>query len=644
MARHSYLIILPLIFLVACSESSQTEVPNAADHADQISSVDKQALAIEQEKLDEPLQDQNDEFNEFKENFLDKTWQFNPSYGVYVGYYKYDDQLRIPNGEQRALRRVFLATELQALKQFDATLLSAGNAMDLAILEGQIRSQLWHIDVFRSYEWNPASYNPAGSFGVILNTDYKPLDDRLLAISKRLASVPEYYQAAMSNIKTPTLEYLSLAVQQSTGALNMYAKLIPEKADSSTLDEVQKAALSANLAAASSAVQGYIDWLNAKSAELEESGEARPFRIGAELYEQKFSYDIQSSYSAEELYNIALKAKDKLHAEMISITEALWPKYFEDQVIPEDKLVAVKQLIDHLSKKHVAREEFVDEIRRQMPIIQAFMDDNQLLDSDPSRPLVVRLTPEYQRGFAGASVNAPGPYDATANTYYNVSPLDDYTEEQAESYLREYNHWILQILNIHEATPGHYTQLMHANKSPSKIKSIFGNGAMIEGWAVYSERMMLEAGYGDNEPEMWLMYSKWNMRVVVNTILDYSVHVLGMEREEALDLLMNQAFQEQTEAEGKWRRVTISQVQLTSYFTGYSEIYGFREELKARMGEAFDLRDFHNKFLSYGSAPVPVIRAAMLADMSAELSTASYLPADSTSTPTSAETIESESE
>ena len=163
---------------------------------------------------------------------------------------------------------------------------------------------------------------------------------------------------------------------------------------------------------------------------------------------------------------------------------------------------------------------------------------------------------------------------------------------------------------------------------------------MIEGWAVYSERMMLEAGYGDNEPEMWLMYSKWNMRVVVNTILDYSVHVLGMERDEALDLLMNQAFQERTEAEGKWRRVTISQVQLTSYFTGYSEIYRFREDLKAQMGEAFNLRDFHNKFLSYGSAPVPVIRAAMLADMSAEISVEPNLAID----PAPTESIELETE
>uniref|UniRef100_UPI003F690D35 DUF885 domain-containing protein n=1 Tax=Neptunicella sp. TaxID=2125986 RepID=UPI003F690D35 len=342
---------------------------------------------------------------------------------------------------------------------------------------------------------------------------------------------------------------------------------------------------------------------------------AKDFRIGEALYEQKFKYDIVSDYTAKELYHKAIEAKQKLHQEMIGITEQLWPKYFPDTEMPAIKLQAVKQLIDHLSINHVKREDFVDEIRRQMPIIEQYIIEHDLLDMDPSRPLVVRETPEYQRGVAGASVNAPGPYDATANTYYNVTPLDDYTDEQAESYLREYNHWILQILNIHEALPGHYTQLVHANKSPSKIKSIFGNGAMIEGWAVYSEKMMLESGYGNNEPEMWLMYDKWNLRVVVNTILDYSVQVLGMSKEEALDLLVNEAFQQQTEAEGKWRRATLSQVQLTSYFNGFAEIYAFREELKQKMGDKFDLKTFHNKFLSYGNAPVPVIRKLMLAEL-----------------------------
>ncbi|GGZ23732.1 uncharacterized protein DUF885 [Shewanella chilikensis] len=206
---------------------------------------------------------------------------------------------------------------------------------------------------------------------------------------------------------------------------------------------------------------------------------------------------------------------------------------------------------------------------------------------------------------------APGPYEKGGNTYYNVTPLDGMTDEQAESYLREYNHWILQVLNIHEAIPGHYTQLVYSNESPSLVKSLFGNGAMVEGWAVYAERMMLEQGYGNFEPEMWLMYYKWNLRVICNTILDYSIQVKGMTEEQAIKLMTDEAFQQQAEAEGKWRRATLSQVQLTSYYAGYREIYDLREELKQQQGKAFDLKTFHENFLSYGSAPVKYISQLM---------------------------------
>ena len=152
-------------------------------------------------------------------------------------------------------------------------------------------------------------------------------------------------------------------------------------------------------------------------------------------------------------------------------------------------------------------DDFLPEIRRQIPLLQDWVISHKLLTMDPKRPLQVRATPIYQRGVAGASVDAPGPYRPQDRTFYNVTPLDGETPEQAESSLSEYNHWILQILNIHEAIPGHYAQLVHANKSPSIVKSVFGNGAMVEGWAVYGERMMLESGYGGNTPEMWLMYS-----------------------------------------------------------------------------------------------------------------------------------------
>ena len=556
----------------------------------------------------------NQSFDQFKNDLIEEFWKLNPSYALYVGYYKYDDQLVIPNESANKATLEFSQEKLAALREYDVNQLNSNNAGDYYIIENQLESSIWYINEYKGGEWNPSRYNVAGAFGLILNTDYKSLDERLRTISTRLNNVPAYYQTAIQNIKVPTLEHTDLAIQQNKGALGVFEKSIPDKMAESSLTEDEKAELKLKLSSATTAINGYINWLESKRKSLVD-GAAKDFRIGKALYEKKFKLDIVSEYSAKELYDRAVQSKQELHAEMIKITHQLWQKYFKDTEIPKDDLAAVKMMIDHLSVKHVTRDQFVNEVKRQIPLIEAFIKEHDLVDMDPSRPLVVRETPEYQRGFAGASVNAPGPYDATANTYYNVTPLDHYTEEQAESYLREYNHWILQILNIHEAVPGHYVQLVHANKSPSLIKSIFGNGAMIEGWAVYSERMMLEAGYANNEPEMWLMYSKWNLRVVMNTILDYSIQVLGIDQQQGLDLLMNQAFQERTEAEGKWRRATLSQVQLTSYFNGYAEIYEFREEVKKKLGDRFNLKEFHNEFLSYGNAPVPIIKRLMRAKL-----------------------------
>ena len=599
-----YLIIL--IFLVCTLGardvySKQKSISSA--------SLSQASLSTESLKVD-----QNIEFEQFKDRFLTQFWSFSPAWATYVGYYLHDDTLIVPDSSSREKEKEFINRVLIELTEFDKNTLSANNATDFVLIQNQLESSLWYMDYFKAYEWNPAQYNVANIFGLIINTNYKPLDERLLVVSRRLENVPAYYQAAKETIDNPTAEHTRLAIEQNQGALSVFEEIIPNKITESSLTSEQQKKLNSNLSAASNAINGYISWLKALEVSFNQKT-ARSFRIGKDLYEIKFGHDIVSNYSAYELYRKALIEKQRLHTNMYEITVKFWPKYLTEQQIPKNQLLAIKMMIDHLAQKHIDRESFVDEIRRQMPIIQKFMDDNELLDSDPTRPLVVRETPEYQRGIAGASVDAPGPYDSTANTYYNVTPLDDYTPEQAESYLREYNHWILQVLNIHEAIPGHYTQLVHANKSASKIKSIFGNGAMIEGWAVYSERMMLEQGYGNNEPEMWLMYNKWNLRVVINTILDYSVQVLDMSRETALDLLLNEGFQEQTEADGKWRRATLSQVQLTSYFNGYAEIYAFREELKTKMGEKFNLKEFHNKFLSFGNAPVPVIRKLMLDEL-----------------------------
>lgn len=555
---------------------------------------------------------QDNEFETYKTHFIEELWETSPGWASYAGLHEYDSIISIPNEKNRQ-KSTDIYKALQAeLTAFNVANLNTSNITDYYLIKNQLDSGLWYDNEFNSGEWNPANYGIAGIVSRILNGRYDVLDVRLRSILARLKHSKAYYEQARQNIKTPTLEHTILAIGQSKGGLQSFGQNLVDSVQVSTLADDEKALFMARIEESKTAITDYIDFLESKKQELETPGTAKSFRIGKAMFTKKFELDINSDYTAEEIYNKAVKRKEELHQQMITITDSLWNSYLASTPKPEDKLQMVNALITEISKKHVGRDEFIPEIKRQLPELVAFVNEKDLLTQNPDKPLVVRETPLYMRGSgAGASVSAPGPYDKDANTYYNVTPLDDYTDEQAESYLREYNHYVLQVLNIHEAIPGHYTQLVYANESPSLIKSLLGNGAMIEGWAVYTELMMLEEGY-ENSPEMWLMFSKWHLRAVCNTILDYSVHALDMSKEDAMDLLVYQAFQEQAEADNKWRRATLSQVQLCSYFTGFTEIYDLRSEIKSKQGDQFSLKKFHEEFLSYGSSPVRYIRKLML--------------------------------
>ena len=548
-------------------------------------------------------------FEKFKGDFVNQLWKLNPTSALYAGYHNYDSILIIPDANYREYCDKQYDSILYDLGDIEIGLLSPQNKTDYWMIQDYLKAGIWYDTAFKSFEWNPANYNVAGEFAEILNGRYAPLNDRLTMFDKRLKNVVAYYEAAKKELKNPTIEHTDLAILQHEGSVEeVFGKNLQDSVKASTLDETTKAHLLAYTDTAKKAMLAYAGYLKTmrKSMTPENS---RSFRIGKELYDTKFKYDIASSYTAEEIYNKAVKRKAELHHEMAELSRQLWSKYFPKEAMPTDSLQLIRKMIDKLSLVHVNRDSFLESIQAQIPALIKFIKEKDLIYIDPSKPLVVRKTPAYMEGGgAGASISAPGPYDKGGNTYYNVSPLTGYSPEQAESYLREYNQYILQILNIHEAIPGHYTQLVYSNNSPSIIKSIMGNGAMVEGWAVYTERMMLENGYGNNEPEMWLMYYKWHLRSVCNTILDYSVHVKNMSEQDAMKLLVDGAFQQTAEAQGKWKRVRLTQVQLTSYYTGFTEIYELRESMKSK---DFNLKKFHEQFLSYGSAPVKYIRDLM---------------------------------
>ena len=555
------------------------------------------------------IADMNPKFDKYKANFIEELWKVYPGWASSQGYHKYDSVLVVPNDAERTKELAFSTANLDSLSTYDLARLSDNNKTDYYMIENQLKSAQWVINEEKAYQWDPAQYNISESFADILNGNCDSLDVRLRNFNLKMANIPAYYEAAKKNIKNPTLEHTQLAIDQNLGGISVFEKDFHEALNKVHFGENEKQMMEANARESVKAIKDYTTWLKNMKNET-----PRSFRLGKELYAKKFEFDIQSGYTVDQIYEKALAHKNELHEKMFDLANQLWAKYMGNEPKPTDKLLLTKQVIDKISLKHVQADSFQTAIEQVLPKLIDFIKKKDLIYIDPSKPLVVRKEPGYMAGVAGASISAPGPYDKNGNTYYNVGSLSGWDKEKAESYLREYNYYVLQILCMHEAIPGHYTQLVYSNQSPSLIKSLFGNSAMIEGWAVYSERMMLENGY-DDSPEMWLMYYKWNLRSTCNTILDYSVHTKNMSKEEAMNLLMNEAFQQKTEAEGKWKRVSLTQVQLCCYFTGFTEIYDFREELKKQMGDKFNLKKFHEKFLSYGSAPVKFIKELMLAEM-----------------------------
>ncbi|WP_444894653.1 DUF885 domain-containing protein [Microbulbifer sp. TRSA001] len=565
--------------------------------------------------LEEMRSETNLAFEQLCHQFIHGLWSLFPSWALSEGYYEAAKELQVPDKSYRKFVLDFAQIYERKFAALDKSQLNINSRSNLALIENFLQRLQWQYTRFKSYQWDPSIYNVSHSFALILNTDYAPLLKRLHTVSSRMRQVPEYYQAAKAAIYKPAAPQLELAIQQSTGSLEVFGEELEKTVKESQMPADAKEIFLRRMHDSRLAIQGYIDFLQNLQKKLTKSGKFRDFRIGEKLYEEKFQFDINIGMTAAELYQRAIIEKQVTHDEMTKLADQLWPKYFPSDSPPDEPLVKIEKLLNRLSLSHATKETFKKKIEQQIPELAEFVTEKNLLSLDKEKPLVVRTTPAYMQGFAVASINAPGPYHKNANTYYNVMPIETYSDQRAESLLREYNDYILQILNIHEAIPGHYTQLVYANQSPSILKTILGNTAMIEGWAVYAERMMLDAGYGNFSPELWLMYYKWNLRTITNTILDYEVQVKGINQAEAMKLMVRDAFQQQAEAEGKWRRATLSQVQLTSYFAGFTDILALREEIKKKMGNNFNLKGFHEMFLSYGSAPIPIIRELMLADL-----------------------------
>ena len=235
----------------------------------------------------------------------------------------------------------------------------------------------------------------------------------------------------------------------------------------------------------------------------------------------------------------------------------------------------------------------------------------------PTAPVQIVLMPKFNQGNSVAYDDPPGALEKSQANFYTISPIpDDWTDKQATSFLTEYNLYMIHDLSIHEAMPGHFLQLDHANSNDDPLRAVLQSGPFIEGWAVYGEGMMAEQGYlGGDATEDGKLFKltmlKMRLRSITNTLLDISIQTEGMTRDQAMELMLTGAFQQEREAAGKWLRAQLSSVQLLSYFTGFEEHMALREEARQRWGDAFTLRRYNDEVLAHGSPPVKYVRALM---------------------------------
>ena len=333
------------------------------------------------------------------------------------------------------------------------------------------------------------------------------------------------------------------------------------------------------------------------------------WRIGKEAFAKKVDLELDAGVTADEVLKLAEAEEIRVQAEMYAVAKQLWHKQFPGEALPPDdasgRRDTVARVLDKLGDDHGKPEDIVNDAKKTVAQIKDFITAKKILTlPDPDRCQIIEM-PEFQRGFSAAYLNPAPPLDAKANSLYAVSPPPaDWPESRRLAFQKEYNRAMLQILTIHEAYPGHYVQLEYGNRHPSLIRKVFYSGVFAEGWAVYTEQMMLDQGYGNGDLSLRLHQLKFYIRAVLNAILDHKMHCSNMTDEEGLRLLIDRGFQTEGEAVGKIQRAKQSSTQLSTYFVGRTAFYRLRQKVQREMGEKFDLGKYHEAALSHGTLPV----------------------------------------
>jgi uncharacterized protein (DUF885 family) len=536
--------------------------------------------------------------------YLDETFRAQPVMATHLGDHRFDDRIDDLSPEARDAN---VARDRKALddlpRRVDYDKLTRDGQIDFEILRHHLTREVWLAENFRPFETDPRVYGDylTESIYLLLTQSSLPKAENLKNALARMSAIPRVADVAKATIKDPARVKVETAIRQTQGAIGFYTDDLFLLADAPT----REGELGEKAAAIVTALKDYLGFLKEKVLPRAE-GE---WRIGPEKFARKLDLELDSGLSADEVLREAESEAARVEREMAVIARQLWGTTCPGEPVPPDdepgRRAMTRRVLDELAKDHSAPQSLVADVRSTVGEIKGFIRDNKILTlPDPDHCRVVEM-PEFMRGNSVAYLNPAPPLDARGSSEYAISPPPgDWSAARVESYLREYDRSMLQILTIHEGYPGHYVQLEYSNRCPSLVRKVLASGTFAEGWAVYTEQMMLDQGYGRGDLGLRLHQLKFYLRAVVNAILDRKMHTAGMTDDQAMDLLMNRAFQTEGEAVGKVIRSKQSSCQLSTYFVGRTAFYRLRRKVQREMGHKFRLGPYHEAVLAHGTLPV----------------------------------------
>ena len=554
------------------------------------------------------------QFAALGERYIASLTRLSPVEATGLGEHRYDDKLPDISAAGRALREGEWRALLGELARIDRAGLSRDNQVDLALLDNELRYKLWTNDRMESWAWDATGYNDEAGSSLyrLAARDFAPWPVRLRSATARMEALPGYLAEVRRQLvpaRVPQVWAETLA-KQNGGIVEIVRDMLLPHAGA--LAGAERARFDAAFTGLETAVAEHQRWIDATLVP-QARGE---FRLGAERYDEKMRFALQSALTRPELKARAEAAKAEARAEMYEIARDLLGTPLPDRPSADQQQTAIEAALALSYAQRPSRERLEERARETLAEATAFVREKGFIRM-PDGPVKIITMPKFQQGFAVAYDDAPGALERQLDNFYAVSPIPaEWSEAQATSFLSEYNDYMIHDLSVHEAMPGHYLQLDHANRHPSVLRAVLQSGPFIEGWAVYAERLMAEHGYLGAETRAGKLYRltvlKMRLRSITNTLLDIGIHTEGLTREAAMTLMMQGAFQQEREAAGKWTRANLSSVQLLSYFTGYAEHMALREEARAKWGKEFDLRRYNDAVLSHGSPPVKYVRELVL--------------------------------